>query len=87
MLMIVLKLSVKQLLRYFRKDQYTTFKNYERKKKSFFIIYADFESTLMPEDNKKQNPDESYTNKYQKYVTCNYGCKLVFVGDKFSKTF
>ena len=36
---------------------------------------------------KKQNPDESYTNKYQKYVTCNFGYKLVFVGDKFSKTF
>ena len=53
MLMIVLKLSVKKLLRYFRKDQYVTFKNYERKIKSFFIIYADFESTLISEDNKK----------------------------------
>ena len=25
------------------------------------MIYADFESILVPEDNEKQNPDESYT--------------------------
>ena len=29
-----------------------------------FIIYADFESILMPEDHRNQNPNESYTNKY-----------------------
>ena len=32
------------------------------------MIYADFESILVPEDNVKQNPNESYTNKYQKHV-------------------
>ena len=32
------------------------------------MIYADFESSLVSEDNEKQNPEESYTNKYQK--TC-----------------
>ena len=41
----------------------------------------------MPEDNGKQNPDESYTNKYQKYVACSYGYKLVCAEDKFSKLF
>ena len=30
--------------------------------KSAFKIYADFESILVPEDNGKQNPNESYTN-------------------------
>ena len=30
------------------------------------MIYADFESTLVPESNGNHNPDESYTNKYQK---------------------
>ena len=35
----------------------------------------------------KQNPDESYTNKYQKHVVCSYGYKLVCIDDKFSKTF
>ena len=41
------------------------------------MIYADFESVLAPESNGKQNPDESYTNKYQKHVACGYGYKLV----------
>ena len=48
-------------------------------------IYADFGSILVPEDNGKQNPNESYTNKYQKHVVCSYGYKLVSVDDKFSK--
>ena len=29
------------------------------------MIYADLESILVPEDNGKQDPNESYTNKYQ----------------------
>ena len=41
------------------------------------MIYADFESTLVPEDNGKQNPKELYTNKYQNHTACIYGCKLV----------
>ena len=53
-----------------KKDEYEIFKNYERKIKSLFIIYADFESILGPEDNEKQNPEESYTNKYQKDIAC-----------------
>ena len=51
--------------------------NYERKVKSPFIIYVDFESILVPEDNGKQNPNESYTNKYQKYVACCHGYKCL----------
>ena len=51
------------------------------------MIYADFESILVPENNGKQNPNESYTNKYQKHVACSYGYKLVCVDDKFSKPF
>ena len=31
----------------------------ERKRKSPFIIYTDFESILVPENNEKQNPDKS----------------------------
>ena len=38
----------------------------------------------MPEDNGKQNPNESYTIKYQKHVACSYGYKLVCVDHKFS---
>ena len=28
--------------------------------------YTDFQSILQPEDNGNQNPNESYTSKYQK---------------------
>ena len=48
------------------------------------MIYADFESVLIPGDNGKQNTDESYVQKYQKDDSCNYGYKLVCVDDKFS---
>ena len=27
---------------------------------------------LVPEDNGKQSPNESYTNKYKKHVGCSY---------------
>ena len=51
------------------------------------MISANFESILVPEDNGKQNPNNSYTNKYQKHVACHYDYKLVFADDKFSKAF
>ena len=51
------------------------------------MIYANFKSILLPEDNGKQNPNESYNNKYQKHVACIYGYKLVYADDKFSKPF
>ena len=51
------------------------------------MIYAGFESILVPEDNAKQNPRESYINEYQKHVGCSYGYELVCVDDKFSKSF
>ena len=52
-------------------------KTFSKKIKSQFIIYADFESILVPEDNGKQNLNEPYTNKYQKHVACSYGYKLI----------
>ena len=42
---------------------------------------------LVSEDNAKQNPEERYTKKYQKYVACSYGYIWVRVDDKFSKPF
>ena len=61
--------------------------SYEGKIKSPFMIYAAVESILVPEDNRKQNPDESYSNKYHKHVACSYDYKLVCVDDKFSRSF
>ena len=34
-----------------------------KEKKSLFIVYADFERILVPENNGKQNLEEYYTNK------------------------
>ena len=42
-----------------KKAEYIKFKNFGRKIKSPFMIYADFESILIPEDNGNQNPNES----------------------------
>ena len=81
------KINGKQKIIIPKKGENVRFKNYERKIKSQFIVYADFESILVPENNGKQNPEESYTSKYQKHIACSYGYKLVFVDDKFNKPF
>ena len=60
-------------------------KNYDRKIKSLFMIYADFEIILVPQDTKKQNPDVSYTNKHQNHVPCSYSYKIVCVNVHFIK--
>ena len=52
-----------------------------------FIVYADFESILVPINNGKQNPEESHRNKYQKHIVWSYSYKLVYVDDKFNKTY
>ena len=52
--MIGFKLMVDKLLRCLR-SEYVKFKNYEKKVKLPFVIYADFESILVT----KENPDES----------------------------
>ena len=67
------------------KGEHVKFKNFERKIKSPFMI--DVGSILVSEGNGKQNPSESYTSKYQKYVVCSYGYELACVDDKFSKPF
>ena len=79
------KINDKQRIIVPKKGEYVKFKNHERKVKPPFIIYADFESILVPENNGEQNPEECYTNKYQKHIACSYGYKLAFVDDKFSK--
>ena len=45
-------------------SKYVQFENYEKKMKSPFIIYADFEIILVPENNGNQNPEKSYAKKY-----------------------
>ena len=81
------KINGKQKIIIPKKCDYVKFKNFERKIKSTLMIYEDFKSILVPEDNGKQNPNESYTIKYQKHVACSNGYKLVCVDDKFSKPY
>ena len=71
------KINCKQQNKMPQKGQYIKFKNFEKKIKSAFMIYADFESILVPEDNGKQNPNESYAKKYEEHIACNYDYKLV----------
>ena len=42
---------------------------------------------LVPEFNGNQNPNESYTNKYQKHFAFSYSFKLACADDKFCKPF
>ena len=57
-----------------KNGEYIKFKTFGRKMKPLFMIYSDFESILVPEDNGKQNLNESYTKKYLKQA-CGYGYK------------
>ena len=60
---IALKFMVNRFLRCLRRVNILNSKIFERKIKVPFIIYADLESILVPENNGKQNPNESYTIK------------------------
>ena len=68
------------------KGEYVKFKNYKRGIKSPFMIFLDFESIPVSENNRKQNPDESCMNKYQKHVSCSYvsyinNCFKSYIGE------
>ena len=54
------KIYCKQKVIMSKNGKYVKFKNKERKTKSPFMIYADFESILVPEYNGKQNKKVLY---------------------------
>ena len=56
-----------------KRGEYVKLKHFDKKIKSPFIIYKDFESILVFEDERNQNPNKFYINKYQKHVACSYG--------------
>ena len=70
-----------------KKRKYFRSKNFKRKIKSPFLIYAHFKVILAPEDNRKQNSEEPYKNKYQKHVASSYGYKLIRADDRLSNPF
>ena len=75
------QISGKQTIQMPRNGEYFKLKIFERKTKSPSMICAYFENILVSKDNRKQNPNESYTNKYPKNVACSYGYKLICVDD------
>ena len=79
------KINGKQANKMPKKGEYVKLKNFDRKIKSPFMIYAEIERILVFGENGKQNPNVSYTNKYQKHVACSYCYKLVCVDDKFNE--
>ena len=81
------KINGKQRIIIPTKDEFVKFKIIERKIKSPFIIYADFESISVTENNGKQNAQNSYTNNYEKHIAGSYGYKLVCVDNNFRRLF
>ena len=75
MLNIICALCVK----YVRYGKYVKFESFKSKIKSSFMIYADFESIVVPGDNEKQNPSDSSINKFQKHIAFSYVYKLLLV--------
>ena len=80
------KINVKQRVEIPKKGDYVKLKKYEKTKVTIYDLCI-FPKFLVPEDNGKQNPNAFYTNKYQKFLACGNGYKLVCVDDKFSKSF
>ena len=60
------KINGKQRIILPKKGEYVKCKNYERGR-SLFIIYADFESILVPENNGKQNSEFIENKIHKKY--------------------
>ena len=83
------KINGKQMIKMTKKVEAVKFKNYTSKIKSLFQIYGDLEIILIlvPENNGKQNTDESYMNKYQNHVGCSFGYNIVYAKYHFHKPF
>jgi hypothetical protein len=63
------------------------FKNHRNSMPVPFVIYADFESILVPEEKKDvgKDEDESHTNRYQTHQACSFGLKtMCHYDDKYS---
>ena len=60
------------------------FKNFERQLPMPFVIYADFESFIIPYDKCDPNPKESYSVSYQKHIPCGF-CLYVKSLDEIKK--
>lgn len=62
----------KQMIKMIKTGKTVKFENNIRKLKLPLMICIDSESTFEPQNNGKQNPGESYMNKYQNHVGCTF---------------
>ena len=69
------------------KCDYIKFRNFERKIKSPFMFYADFEIILEPQNNAKQNTDVPYIQTSNKNMLLAVMTLNQCVNDKISKPF
>ena len=68
------------------KGEKVQFNNYHKQLEVPFVIYADFEAIVEKIHGVKNNPDNSYTDVYQKHKDCSYAYKLVCCyDDQYSK--
>ena len=57
------------------------FNNIEKQYRAPFVIYADFEALTEPIDKVSRNPENSYTDAYQKHTPCGYCIQIVCSAD------
>ena len=67
---ITLRLMAAKELRWLQRLNTSNWK-ITRKKVTIYDLCR-FPKCILPEDNGKQNPNESYTSKYQKHVVCSF---------------
>ena len=82
-----LSINGQQSLKMPDKDEKVFFKNYHKQQPNPFVIYADFEAILQKISGCQSNPENSFTQAYQKHTCCSYGYKVVCCYDeKYLKT-
>ena len=57
------------------------FNHYNRSMRVPFVIYADFESCIKPIATCQPNPNDSYTNKYQKHIPISFCIYVKCIGN------
>ena len=81
------RINGKQTIKMPKKGEHVKFKDFERKIKSPFMIYADFESILVLKIMESKIQMSLILTNIKKNIACSYGYKLVCVDDKSSKAF
>ena len=64
-----------------KKGTMLEFKNYHKREKVPFIVYADFESNIKPLQSCGPNPESSYTKQYQKHEPSSFCYYIKFFDD------